>query len=106
VRDWAARHWPALVAVAALWVAVGLIGAESALRNDGHLIYAFDDAYIHMAIARHWVERGVWGLTPYEFSSSSSSILWTPLLAGAFLLVGVRGSRSPSTSSLQPSRRW
>ncbi|TAH27658.1 MAG: hypothetical protein EAZ07_00225 [Cytophagales bacterium] len=43
--------------------------------------YPLDDTYIHLAIAKNISEHGVWGLTPYEFSSASSSILYTLLLS-------------------------
>jgi hypothetical protein len=71
-----------------IWVAItcaGVIGI-----NDGRLIYALDDAYIHTAIAKNIVQYGLWGVTPYEWSSSSSSPLWTIVLSASFLIAGVR----------------
>jgi hypothetical protein len=59
-------------------------------ETGGRFIYNLDDAYIHLAIAKHIVQNGVWGVTPYEFSSSSSSILWPVLLAAVFKIFGVR----------------
>lgn len=55
---------------------------------NGHISYTLDDAYIHMAIAKHVAQDGVFGITPYEFSASSSSPLWTFLLAGIFSATG------------------
>jgi hypothetical protein len=62
--------------------------AVSMRRNDGRLVFALDDAYIHMAIAKHFALNGVWGVTPFAFSSSSSSPLWTLALSGVFRLLG------------------
>jgi hypothetical protein len=65
-----------------------LVSLAAALRaamrcTDGHLIYALDDAYIHMAVAKNFASHGLWGCTPFHFSSSSSSLLWTFVLGMA-----------------------
>jgi hypothetical protein len=65
----------------------GLVGLALA-GTEGRFVYIFDDAYIHMAIARSWAEHGVWGLTRYGFTSSTSSPLWTFLIALVFRLIG------------------
>ena len=48
-----------------------------------------------MAVARNLAEHGVWGVTRYEFTSSTSSLAWPLLLAAADLVVGVRAERAP-----------
>jgi hypothetical protein len=60
------------------------------VHTGGRLVYALDDAYIHMAVARSLARHGVWGVTPYEFTSSTSSLAWPLLLALADLVAGVR----------------
>lgn len=42
-----------------------------------------------MAIAKNFAQSGVWGITPYEFTSCSSSILWTSILALIYLITGM-----------------
>ncbi len=71
-----------------------LFGLAAAVRatcraNAGHFVYTLDDPYIHMAVAKNWVLHGVFGLTPHAFSSSTSSPLWTTLIAGTYRVAGV-----------------
>jgi len=84
------RRGPLAAALLVLFVAVGVLVAWSCRHSAGHLVYALDDAYIHMAMARNLAEHGVFGVTRYGFTSSSSSPLWTLLLAGLFKLLGPR----------------
>lgn len=82
------RHWP--LALTLLLTALGIlvVATASRARNEGHLIYALDDAYIHLAMAKNFAFHGVWGVTRYEFTSASSSPLWTLLLATLMRLLG------------------
>ena len=73
---------------------VALLGFLAQRRNDGHLIYLFDDAYIHMAMAKNFSLHGVWGVTPDGFTSASSSPLWTLILSAAYRFFGV-GETAP-----------
>jgi hypothetical protein len=61
----------------------------AALRlTHGRLVYALDDTYIHMAIAKNLATHGVFGVTSHEFASASSSIVWPFLLAVLFKVLG------------------
>ncbi|MFA5135579.1 MAG: hypothetical protein WC505_07395 [Patescibacteria group bacterium] len=82
------KHWPLYLALAVLCAIVAVLLVVSIQKNDGKLIYAIDDPYIHMAIAKNLTAHGVWGPTPHEFASASSSIIWTLLIAASFLLCG------------------
>jgi hypothetical protein len=82
------RHWPLVVSLAVLGLAMGVCLGVSLRQNDGHLVYALDDPYIHMAIAKNLAQYGVWGVTRYAFSSASSAPLWTLLLAAIYAVTG------------------
>ncbi|HEY5313009.1 MAG TPA: hypothetical protein VIK18_10840, partial [Pirellulales bacterium] len=84
----ARQLWPLLGASAIFLAASAVLVQQVRQRCDGKVIYPLDDTYIHMALARNLAFHGTWGVTPGEFSSSSSSPLWTLCLAGAFALGG------------------
>lgn len=77
-----------LLPLLALGLVVGSAVVYILQRNGGHFVYTLDDPYIHMAIADNFANHGVWGVTKYEFSSSSSSLLWTLLIAGIYRFAG------------------
>lgn len=80
------RNWMLILPVLILWATVGILLIQSLLLTRGHFTYGLDDAYIHMAMAKHFAQHGVWGVTKYAFTSSSSSPLWTLLLSGIYKL--------------------
>lgn len=54
-------------------------------------MYPLDDTFIHLEIANH-LAHGNWGINEYEFSSASSSLLYTIILTGLkFLSIGTIG---------------
>jgi len=57
-------------------------------KTDFELIYPIDDAYIHLAVAKNFALHQVWGMTPYEFSSSSSSPGFTFILSALISIFG------------------
>jgi hypothetical protein len=73
---------PVVFAVGLLLAAVGWIIATGT-RLAGAFSYPLDDTYIHMAVARHFVEHGTWGVNAGASTSASSSPLWTLTLSGA-----------------------
>jgi len=99
MRRWLGEHWPLLAGMGVCWGTLAVLVAMAVSRNQGHWVYGLDDAYIHMAIAKHLVQHGVWGVTPYAFSSAASSLLWPLLLALCYLVTGV-GELAPLVLNL------
>lgn len=83
------QHWPLYAAVSILLLTTAAILSASIRQNEGHLVYALDDPYIHMAMARNISRYGVWGVTRDGFTPTSSSPAWTLLLSLSYFLVGV-----------------
>jgi hypothetical protein len=84
------RHWPILFTLGIFAITTVILWNLCLAKNGGQFIYTLDDPYIHMAVAKNVAQHGVWGITPYQFSSSSSSPLWTLCLALCYVLFGVR----------------
>jgi hypothetical protein len=89
MRSWLKRSWPILAASVLLWGTITTLLIQSLKLNQGHVVYAMDDTYIHMAMAKNFALHGMWGATPYQFTSASSSPLWTFLLSAIYFLFGV-----------------
>jgi hypothetical protein len=85
-------NWPAWGAALVYLTVTGLLVIGTLPQTGGQLVYPLDDTYIHMAMAKNLVQHGVWGVTEYGFTSSTSSPLWTGLLALAYLLTGVHSA--------------
>ncbi len=83
------EYWPVISTIGIYWATIVILLTISINMNQGLLIYPLDDTYIHMAIAKNTVQYGVWGVTKYEFTSSTSSPLWTFLLVITYLIFGV-----------------
>lgn len=60
----------------------------SVSKTDGQYVYPIDDAYIHLAIAKNFALYDVWGITKYQFSSTSSSPLFTYVISVLISLFG------------------
>ena len=86
---WSRLDRPVLLAVAIYLASSAAILLAGIHLSENHFIYPLDDVYIHMDVAKNLALHGVWGVTPYEFSSSSSSPVWVLLLAAVYRLVGV-----------------
>ncbi|HEV2471241.1 MAG TPA: hypothetical protein VGS41_01155 [Chthonomonadales bacterium] len=83
-----ARHWPLAAAATVYCLCCTALLLVSTAQTGGHICYILDDPFIHLAIARNLVTHGVWGVSPYQFSASSSSPGWTLLLAAVYKLTG------------------
>lgn len=57
-------------------------------QTEHNFTYILDDAYIHLAMAKNFSLHGVWGVTEYDFSSSSSSPVFTFVLSGLITVFG------------------
>ncbi|MBK5297979.1 MAG: hypothetical protein JJE40_12545 [Vicinamibacteria bacterium] len=82
-RNFSSGAAPAIALYLAL---VAILLWFSLARTGGMFVYAQDDPYIHLALARTLAEHGVWGIRPNEFAFASSSPLWTLLLAALWTL--------------------
>ncbi len=88
IRRLLGQHWPLFAATAVFCIATAWLFVLCRKADRGHFVYALDDIYITMAVAKSFAFHGVWGVTPYEFASCESTTIWPLLLAAIFRLVG------------------
>lgn len=56
--------------------------------TENYFTYILDDAYIHLAVAKHFAINGVWGITKYALSSTSSSPVFTLIISALISVFG------------------
>lgn len=82
------RNYPLLAATALLGILLGYSCYRIVQLTGGPFCYPLDDAFIHMAVAKNFGLYGIWGVNHVDFSSASSSPLYTVLLA-FFFRIGI-----------------
>ncbi len=88
--SWWSKNYPLIPALGLLLGGVLWAASRVLAATGGRLIYALDDAYIHMALARRLAESGAWSVTAgTDFTNCASSILWPALLGFVYKLAGV-----------------
>ena len=88
------QRWLFAGMAVAIATGLGLVGRAYFQASGGALVYWIEDAYIHLAMARNLALHGVFGATPHEFTTSSSSPLWVLLLEwGGFAALWLAGRR-------------
>ena len=82
-------YLPLILSFTFITALCAVIYFECISNTNGKFIYILDDAYIHLAYAKNIVINNVAGITQYADSSSSSSPLYSLILASIFFLSGV-----------------
>jgi hypothetical protein len=86
IEDDLPAQWPrvrlvTVLSLASLLVALAALVGAALVLNRGTFVYALDDAYIHLAMAKTLALDGTYGLVAGQYESASSSPGWTALLA-------------------------
>jgi hypothetical protein len=79
-----------ILALAVTGLCIAVIEIKVLRRTNGTFSYPLDDTFIHMSLAKNLAIYGNWGISPHEFASASSSVLYTLLLAALFKLFSVQ----------------
>jgi hypothetical protein len=82
------QYWVLFLSLIFMLILVIIVEKPMLQFGDGSVIYPLDDAYTRLATAKNLADHGIWGLSPHEFTSASSSILYPILLAVCFKLFG------------------
>ncbi len=90
MTKWMRHHGAGLCAALLFLAGLALAGQRMWQAADRHFVYTLDDPYIHLSLARNWIEQGVMGVTPHVFASATSSPLWTGWMALNMRVLGDR----------------
>lgn len=78
-----------LIAILVLLNGIVYVYYQNNIRlTDGNYIYPLDDTYIHLAVAKNIAFYNNWGVVHDEFSSSSSSPVYTLILGALMSICG------------------
>lgn len=88
IFDFSALRHPWLWTPSLILAAFTAIFQAVIVARFGQVFYPLDDPYIHMAMARHLAEHGIYGVSLAGFSGSSSAPGWTFLLAAGYRILG------------------
>ncbi|MEO5683181.1 MAG: hypothetical protein ABIQ88_11110 [Chitinophagaceae bacterium] len=83
------KYLPLLSGLSFVAVIVAVLEYVALKKTGGHFCYPLDDTFIHMAVSKNLALYGNWGITPHQFVSSSSSPLFTIVLALFFKLFSI-----------------
>jgi hypothetical protein len=83
------KYLPLFAGLSFVAVTVALVEYLTMRKTGGHFCYPLDDTFIHMAVSKNLALYGNWGITPTGFVSTSSSPLFTIVLALFFKLFSV-----------------
>lgn len=82
------RHIPPAIAALVLLVHAGLMYRAALHHTHGVVSYPVDDAFIHLALAKHLAFDGTYGINIGEFAAASSSVGWPYLLSASMKVFG------------------
>lgn len=88
MRSWKSRT-PFLCSAAIYLLLGGWFLMRALHQTQGTQVFLTDDAYIHASLAKNLVLHGVLSVSPPDYSSCASSIIWPLLLGGCFAIFGI-----------------
>ncbi len=83
------KYLPLIAGLIFIAVTVAALEYVALKKTGGHFCYPLDDTFIHMAVSKNLALHGNWGITPTGFVSTSSSPLFTIVLAVFFKIFSV-----------------
>ncbi len=83
------KHFPIWIVIIFYLFTVAAVLFVSLKLTNGDFVYALDDAYIHMSMAKNLVDNGHWATNQMSFASASSSPLWVLIITAVYLVTGV-----------------